>query len=91
VSTLLDALLSAGYHDIVADTNVAIEGYDDTIGTIRDLWNTLEHQGKWALLYRHLHTVWDDAPDSRRIHSWPSWGRFCDLLSEGAGMEGITT
>lgn len=29
-----------------------------------------------------LNSIWVDAPDSASIHSWPSWGRFCDLCSE---------
>lgn len=30
-----------------------------------------------------LQKAWSAAPDSERIHSWPSWHVLCDLCSEG--------
>lgn len=38
---------------------------------------------KDPLLYHVLNSIWLDAPDKPYIHSWKSWGRFCDLCSEG--------
>lgn len=34
-------------------------------------------------LWYVFQSVWDSAPDSREIHSYHGWGRFCDLCSEG--------
>lgn len=33
-------------------------------------------------LSRWFNLCWVAAPDRRDIHSWPSWGVFCDLCSE---------
>lgn len=33
-------------------------------------------------LARWFNLCWMAAPDSPRIHSWPSWSLFCDLCSE---------
>ena len=29
-----------------------------------------------------LNAAWVAAPDAGFIHTWPQWGRFCDLCSE---------
>ncbi|UTC30016.1 hypothetical protein STASHLEY_00820 [Brevundimonas phage vB_BpoS-StAshley] len=49
---------------------------------VHDVWDKLE-EAKDKRLWFVLQGLWNDAPDSISIHSWPSWGRFCDLCSEG--------
>lgn len=53
-----------------------------------DVWDKLE-EAKDKRLWFVLQGIWNDAPDSRAIHGWPSWGRFCDLCSEGPHCLGL--
>lgn len=39
----------------------------------------LAHDPKLSDLFNE---AWAAAPDAYFIHSWPQWGRFCDLCSE---------
>lgn len=37
-------------------------------------------------LWHVFQSIWEDVPDSRRIHSYTMWGPFCDLCSEGPAV-----
>jgi hypothetical protein len=41
-----------------------------------------KENGDHQTLYVFFQKAWVAAPDSKYIHSWPSWYIFCDLCSE---------
>lgn len=59
-----------------------LKEFQESNPTIYEVWDILTLT-RDKRLYFLLHSVWDEAPDSPVIHSWPNWGNFCDLLSEG--------
>lgn len=51
----------------------------------KSLIRTLEDARKYhdnEMMARLLNACWIAAPDSRKIHGWPSWHVLCDLCSE---------
>jgi hypothetical protein len=49
---------------------------------VYNVFDDLEKKKDHENLALIMNSIWFDAPDNPSIHSWPSWGRFCDLLSE---------
>lgn len=80
VSKILDNAMA---HAVIGHAGIeALKENQNGNPIIYEVWDRLT-RARDKRLYFLLHSVWDDAPDSRVIHSWPSWHDFCDLLSEG--------
>lgn len=60
-----------------------LDGYDEWY--FRNALEMLIMKKDPALWYI-FQSIWFDAPDSPKIHSWTMWGDFCDLCSEGMGL-----
>lgn len=59
------------FGDESGEINMPFPDYVEKLKTERD-----------RRLARWLEHAWTEAPDASFIHTWPQWGRFCDLCSE---------
>lgn len=72
---------------LLGKTSVAV--YDEHPDKmVHEVWDILE-TNKDVRMWNILQGIWNDAPDSKAIHSWPHWHQFCDLCSEGPEALGL--
>lgn len=70
--------------DLTAQATTDLKADSHPIGKtiLQDMLDCKKDRKDGRRLRTYFFAIWDSAPDSRQIHSYPAWTELCELLSE---------